>query len=135
DPRGPLERQCRRGRIHLRFELRQHFIGLALKKQRRALHVFGVVRLRDEADAGSRAALDLVEHAGPRAIREHRVLACAKLEDLLQQRHAFADCARTRKRTEVFMLPIERAAMKPELWKWVTRQADVGIALVVAKEN
>ena len=117
------------------LELRQYFIGLALKKQCRALNVLGVVGLRDETDTGSRAALDLVEHARPRAIREHRVLARAQLKDPLQQRHAFAHRTCARKRTEVFMLAVERAAMKPKLWKWVARQAHVWIALVVAKEN
>src|SRR4051794_18597561 len=76
-----------------------------------------------------------MEHARARAIGEYRVLARPKLKNLLQECHAFAHRTRARKRTEVAMLAIERAAMKPKLRKRVARQAHVWIALVVAVEN
>ena len=135
DARRALERERRCGLVHLDLELGQHQVRLALQEEHRALDVLAIVRFGNQPDARTAAALDLVQHAGPRAVREHRVLAGADLEDLLQERHALADRAGARIRTEVAVLPVEPAAMEAELRKRIGGQADVRIALVVAKDD
>ncbi len=135
DPRGALEFQCRTRLVHLRLELRQHLGRLSLQEQHRALHVVRVVGRGDEADAGRAATRDLVQHARARAVGEHRVLAGAQLEHLLQQRHSLAHRARARERAEVPVLAIELAAMEGELRKRFAGQADVRVALVVAEQD
>ena len=106
-----------------------------MQKQRGAANVFGVIGLRDQADARPGAALDLMEHARPRTIGEDGVLAGSELKDFLQQRHAFPNRAGAWKRTEISMLAVERAAVETELRKGVARKTNVGITLVVAIQN
>src|SRR5581483_7694049 len=89
----------------------------------------------DEPDAGRRAALDLMQHAGPRAIGENGVLAGANLEYLLERRDAVAYRTGARERSEVLVLAVERAAMKAKLRKGIAGKAHVRIALVVAEED
>ena len=84
---------------------------------------------------GAGAAGDLVQHAGTRAVGEHRGLAGAQLEDLLQQRHALAHGAGTGERAEVAVAAVEPAAMEAQLRKGFAGEADVGIALVVAEQD
>src|SRR6266704_499932 len=86
--RRALECKRRRSLVHLPLQMLEHLRRLALQEERRVLYVLLVLAFRDQPDAGPRAALDLIEHAGPRAIGEHAGLAGAQLEHLLQQRHA-----------------------------------------------
>ena len=134
-PRRALEGERCRRLVHLHLELRQHLVGLALQEQDRTLHVLAIIGLRDEADARRAAPLDLVQHARPRPVREHRVLAGAQLKDLLQERHPLAHGARARERTEVAVLAVEAAAVEAQLREPVAGEAHVGIALVVAEED
>src|SRR4029079_375672 len=99
------------------------------------LHVLLVIGFVDQGHAGGRAPLDLMQHAVPRAVREHRGAARAQLKHLLQQRNALAYRAGARKRSEIAMLAIERTAMEAQLRGRVARQANVRIALVVAIED
>ena len=133
--RRALEFERGRRRLHLRLQLDQHFIRLAAQEQRRAFDVVAIFLFADEAHAGRGAALDLVEHARPRTVGEHRVLARAQHEDLLQRRDAVADRARAGERSEVPVAAIERAAMEAQLRKRIARDADVRIALVVAEQD
>src|SRR5205814_10612380 len=103
--------------------------------QDRALHIVAIVGFFHQADAWATAALDLVEHARPRAVGEHRVFSRAKLEDLLQECHPFAHRPGTGERSEIAVLPVKLAPMEPQLRKWVAREAHIRIALVIAKEN
>jgi hypothetical protein len=70
------------------------FGRLSLQEQHGAPHVLRVVGLAHVADARTAAALDLIKHARPRPVGEHRVLAGPDLEHLLQMRHTVANCAR-----------------------------------------
>ena len=81
---GLLEIELGRGRFHA---LRQRLLDLAVAAAEEAAHLVhdgAVFRLVDAADAGRRAALDLVLQAGPRARREHAVGAGAQREGALQ---------------------------------------------------
>ena len=133
--RRALEFERLRGLLHLRLHLGQHFARAALQEQRGALHVLAVLVLRDEAHARRGAALDLVEHARPRAVGEYRVVASAQHEHLLQQGDAFTHRARAGERPEVAVAAVERAAVEAQLRKLLAGQADVRIALVVAEQD
>ena len=65
--RGALELEVGRGLVHA---LRQRLLNLAVAAAQKAAHLVDdgvVLGLVDAADAGRRAALDLVLQAGPRA--------------------------------------------------------------------
>ena len=111
-PRRALERERRGGLLHLSLQERQHLVGLALQKKRRVPDILLIFGLRDQAHARTRAALDLIEHAGPRAVDEDAVLAGAQLKDFLQQRHPFAHRTRAREGSEIAMRLVELAAME-----------------------
>ena len=134
-PRRALEGERRGGLVHLQLELALHLVSLALQEQHGALDVLAVVGFADEPDARPAAARDLVQHARPRTVREHRVLAGAQLEHLLQERHALAHGACARERPEVAVLLVEPAAMEPQLRERIAGEAHVGIALVVAEQD
>ena len=135
DARGALELELGAGAFHLRLELRQHLRRLSLQEEHRAPHVVGIVGFADEAHTRRAAALDLIQHARARAVREHRVLARADLEHFLQVRHSLAHRAGARKRAEITMRPVELAAMEAQLRKFFAGEADVRVALVVAEED
>ena len=126
--RRALELERSRRCFHLCLQLDQHFIRLAAQEQRRAFDVVAVFVFTDEADAGRRAALDLIEHARPGTVGEQH-------EHLLQRRDAIADRARAGERPEIPVTAIKRAAMEAQLRKRIARDADVRIALVVAEQD
>ena len=135
DLRRALEckRSCRL--VHLPLQMLEHFGRLALQEQGRILHVLLVLPLGDQADARAGATLDLVEHAGARAVDEHAGLAGAQLEHLLQQGDALAHGACARKRPEVRMRLVQLAAMEAQLREAFAGEAKVGVALVVAEDD
>jgi hypothetical protein len=90
----------------MRSVSRAHEVVLAsAQEQRRVLHVARVVLLADQPGAWRRAAMDLVQQAGSRAVGEHRVLAGAQPEYLLQQLDALAHGRRMREGAEVARWP------------------------------
>ncbi len=101
----------------------------------RALDVLRVGFGADQSYAGRGAAADLVQQAGPRSVLEHRVLAGAKAKHPLQQLDALAHCTRVGKRSEVAVGLVHRAAVKAKARKLPAAHHQVGIGLVVAKED
>jgi hypothetical protein len=111
-----------------------------------------VVLRGDQLHAGTRAALDLVQQAGPGSVGEHRVLAGAQAEHLLQQLDGFLHRPGARIRPEVAVLAVDRAAVVatrgntsgglPARARFVEAQLvrravdlQVGVALVVAEQD
>ena len=70
---------------HLCLQFFHHLLLLTQQKALGVAHIAGVIGRADQAHAGARAAADLVKQARPRTIVEHRVLAGAQLEHLLDQ--------------------------------------------------
>ena len=144
-----LETECLRVRHHLRPQGIDQLLLLALEKALGVRDVAGIVGRLDEADARARATLDLVQQAGPRAVREHRVLAGPKVEDLLQQLDRFLHRPGARKRPEVTMALVDGAAVVGDSRKARRRghagraggrharagDLQVRIALVVAEQD
>ncbi len=91
------------------------------------MDVLGVSRFAHQIDAGRRAAPDLVQQAGSRAVGKHRVLAGAEAEHLLQQLDALPHRPGVGKRAEVMVLAVEAAAMKSETRKAVPGQHEIWI--------
>ena len=90
----------------------------------------------DPADAGRRAALDLVEQAGPGARREHRIRAAAQQERPLQRRQRAVDRPGRGERPEVVAGRRLRAAMLEHARKgMVAGDEDAGKRLVVAQQD
>src|SRR6266705_3200439 len=100
--------------LHAGLEPFERGVAAALEVELRALDVFRVSRGGDVSHARCRAAPDLVEQAGPRAVLEDRVLAGAQPKHPLQQLDALAHRARVRKRTEVVVGLVHRPAVKAE---------------------
>ena len=132
---GALEFHRLRGLCHLRREL---FLDLGRAPREIPLgvaHLRGIVGLGDLADAGGRAALDLVLQAGARAALEHGVGAVAQLEHPLQLPQRPVDRTRRRERAVIAALVAPRAAMLADHRIVVGRHEDVGKALVVAQST
>ncbi len=131
-----FEAQSGRGGFHLPGQALDHLRMPATQEQLGQAHVGGVVRLRDQSHAGRLATLDLVHQAGPRAMREHRFLAGAQQKCLLDQLDALAHRQPVGERAEVARFLLESAAMVEQARKLAApRQANVGIGLVVAKQD
>ncbi len=99
--RGALELQLRGRLFHPRLQLCVHFAAAAFKHLHRGAQVFGVKLFGDEADAGRRAASDLVLQAGPAAVGEERIPAIADAKQLLDRLQRFFHRARAGERPEV----------------------------------
>ncbi len=142
-----LELQRLGVRHHLRLQLVDHLLLIhRAGSARHCVHVARVVGLRDQPDAGPRAALDLVQQAGPRAVGEDRVLAGAQAEDLLHQLDRLLDGPRIGVGAEVAVLAVHRAAEVAHARKTLglrgalvrgpnSRDLQVGVALVVAEQD
>src|SRR5690606_42012641 len=78
---------------------------------RRALNGARVVVGMHGANAGSRAAADLVQQAGPRPVGEHRVFTGAQAEYFLQDLYGLAHGPRVGKRPEKLAALIGGAAV------------------------
>ena len=111
-------------------------LALALEEARRLLDQPAVVLEADLAGAGRRAALDLIEQAGPRAALEHGIRAGAQQERPLQHVDGAVDSAGRGERPEVVALAVARAAMLEDLRRLVlARDQDVGEGLVVPEQH
>ncbi len=96
---------------HLGLQRVHQLLLLALQEALGVGDVLGIVLDRDVVDARARAALDLIEQARPRAVREHRVLAGAQVKHLLHQLDRVLHRPGGRKRAEVAVLLVDRAAV------------------------
>ncbi len=134
--RGALEIEVFGGLLHLPGNLGLHLLAAAGEEILRLLDEFGIVRRRDLAGARARAALDLVEQAGPRAALEDRIGAGAEQERPLQRIDGAADRARRGERPEIVALARARAAMLEDAGRrMVAGQHDVGERLVVPHQH
>ena len=97
--------------LHPLLQFAHHVVGIAAQKAHRAVDVLRVARRVDQPDAGRAAAVDLVQQAGTRAVREHRVLAGAQPEHLLQQLDAVLDRPGVRVRPEILSAAVDCAAV------------------------
>ena len=116
-------------------ELLDHVVSLPSRNCAAWSHVAAYCSARDRAHARRRAAPDLVQQARARAVREHRVVAGAQAEDLLQVADGLADRPRARERAEVAVALRVRAAIEADLRELVAGDQDVAVALVVAEED
>ena len=119
--------------LHPVLKLMHHVVGIPAQKAHRAVDVLRVARRVDQSDAGRAAAVDLVQQAGTRAVREHRVLAGAQPEHLLQQLDAVLDCPGVRIRPEILSAAVDCAAVVRDAGKLVVRELQIRIRLVVAE--
>ena len=126
-----LELQRLGARHHLRLQRIHQLLLLALQEALGVGDVARVVVGRDVVDARARAALDLVEQARPGAVGEHRVLAGAQVEHLLDQLDRVLHRPGGRERAEVAVLLVDRAAVVGDARKAVRLDLQVRIALVV----
>jgi hypothetical protein len=126
-----LELQRVGARHHLRLQRVHQLLLLALQEALGVGDVARVVLGRDVVDAGARAALDLVQQARPRPVGEHRVLAGAQVEHLLDQLDRVLHRPGGRKRAEVAVLLVDRAAVVGDARKAMRLDLEIGIALVV----
>ncbi|MNM65846.1 hypothetical protein D3C81_773080 [compost metagenome] len=79
--------------------------------------------------------MDLMQQARAGAVVEHRILAGAQLEHLLQDLHAFAHRVGARKRAEVLVLAVRRAPVIGHARELVACQLEKWIRLVVAEQD
>ena len=96
---------------HLRLQPVHDLLLLALQEALGVRHISRVVVGGDQLHARTRAALDLVQQARPAAVVEHRVLAGAQPEHLLQQLDRFLDRPGAGVRAEIAMPLIDRATV------------------------
>ena len=96
----------------------------------------GIVVERDLAGAGARAALDLVEQAGPRAVLVIAVGAGAQQERALQRVEGAEHGARAGEGAEIVAGRVARAAVLDEPGRRMAgADQDIGKALVVAQHH
>ena len=133
---GALEFEIGRGLVHA---LRQRLLDLAVAAAQEAAHLVddgAVLGLVDAADAGRRAALDLVLQAGPGAGREHAVRAGAQREGALQRVERAVDRGGRGEGAEILVARVAHAAVLGELRPFgVAADDDVGERLVVAQQH
>ena len=134
--RRTLEFEVGRSLVHA---LRQRLLDLAVAPAQKAAHLVddgAVLGLVDAADAGRRAALDLVLQAGPGARREHAVGAGAQREGALQGVERAVDRGGRGEGAEILVGGIAHAAVLGELRPFgVAADDDVGERLVVAQQH
>ena len=136
DLRGALELEPPGGLLHARLQLRRHLLAAALEHLDRRGHVLRVGLARDQADAGRRAAPDLVLQARAAAVGEEAVAAVADAEQLLQLVERVAHRAGIGERTEVALPGAARPAVEGEAREaMLVAQLDVGKALVIAQDD
>src|SRR5206468_3852091 len=123
------------GCVHLVAQAADHVVFAPLEEQHGVRHVLGVLPGRDQAGARLGAAVELVQQAGARAVLEHRVLAGAQAEHALQEVDALAHRVGVRKRAEIAVLPVLRAAVEAEARELVPGDGQVRIGLVVAEQD
>ena len=136
EDRGELEIH-RLGRLgHQPPELLLDLGRLAAEEVLRVADQLGIAGFVDAADAGRRAAADLVEQAGPRAVGEEAVGAAPQQEQFLQRVERRADRAGAGERAVILALVPPRAAMELDAREvMVLAQQDEGEAFVVAQQH
>ena len=113
-----------------------HCAALAEQEGLGLAHQFVVAGLVDLAHAGRRAALDLVEQAGPVSVLEHAVGAGAEQERLFQRGDGAVNRLGTGEGAEVVALALVRAAVLGDPGEVVLAgEHDVGEGLVVAQQH
>jgi hypothetical protein len=130
-----LEAQRVGGRLHARADAGEQLVVLALQEHRRADDVGGVIGCADRLHARPATAADLVQQAGPRAVGEHRVLAGAQAEHLLQDVHALAHRVGIGVGPEVAVGLVGRPPVIAQARVGMPGEHDIGVGLVVAEED
>ena len=139
DRRGLLEGEVLARRLHLRLELGLDGAAAAGQERPGLLDQRGIVLGPDPADAGCRAALDLILQAGPGAVLEDAVGARADREGAQQRAERLVDRARRGERAEIVAVLALGAAMpadpRERLLLRGLADIDVGERLVVAQDD
>jgi hypothetical protein len=134
--RGPLELHVVGGLLHLLGHAGDHRPALAAQEVLRLLDQLAVVLQAYEAGAGRSAALNLVQHAGPRAGLVDAVRARAQQEGLLQGVQRAIDRPGAGERSEIVALDRMCAAVLAKLGRLViAANDDLGETLVVAQQD
>src|SRR5690606_8296001 len=128
-----LEATLGRRRAHLRFEVTLELGVLPLEKEDHVLDVLEVSLPADQPHARSRAAPELVFHAGSRTPAKEAVRAIAKREDLLDDPEHLAHGARRAVRAEVEVAVLLVATDHPQPRPGLREgdlDADVGLVVL-----
>ena len=134
--RGPLELQLLGRRLHLQRQLFLHGAGAAGEEGAGLAHQLRIVGVAHLAGAGTGAALDLVQQAGPRAIFIIAVGARAQQEGALQRVDGAIHRPHAGERPVIIPRPVARAAMLGDLRRHVIGgDEDVGKRLVVPQQH
>ena len=113
-----------------------HGAAAAGKEILRLANQLAVVGQRDFACAGRRAALDLIEQTGPRAVGVIAVGAGAQQEGALQRAERSMHRAGAGERPKIIALDVARAAMFGDARRVVIAgDENIGKALVVAQQH
>ncbi len=124
------------GLAHRRLHGGAHRLAAAGEEVLGLLHERLVAIKADLAGAGRRAALDLVEQAGPRAAVEDGIRARAQEEGALERVDRAADRTGRGEGAEIVALARARAAMLGDLRRLVVAgDEDVGERLVVPEQH
>src|SRR3546814_8089325 len=83
--RGEFEIHRIRFALHRCAQLALHLRRFAREKILRVPGQFRIIRFTDPSDTGSRAALDLIEQAGPRAIGARAIGTASEEKKFLQR--------------------------------------------------
>ncbi|MHC2575733.1 hypothetical protein ACVMHR_000472 [Bradyrhizobium diazoefficiens] len=132
--RGGLEFELIGRLLHLAGELLLHRMALAGEEVGRLAHQGRIAGEINLAGAGTGAAADLVEQAGPAAALEEGIGAGADQERALQRRDGAVDGACGGERAEIASGPGLRSAVLQDLRRPVVAgDQDIGKRLVVAQ--
>ncbi len=121
--------------FHLVAQRFNHIVFTAFQEELGALHVFRIALGGNQPGARRSAAPDLMQEARARAVLEHGVLAGTQAKHALQQLDALTHRVCMRKRPEVAVALVARTAVKAEPGELVPGDHQVGIRLVVAKQD
>ena len=89
----------------------------------------------DGADTGRAAAIDLRQQTRAAAVGEDGVFAAAQPKYFLQHLDTFLHGPGAWVGTEVLPIAVDTPAVIRESWPFMTTELDVGVGLVVAKQN
>src|SRR6185436_13790402 len=120
---------------HLPGQFLDHVVFAPFEEQHGIRHVFRIGPGGDFPGARRGTAVDLVQQAGARAVREDRVLARPQPEYPLQELDALAHRGGVREWPEIAVFPVLGAAVEAQAGKFVPCDHQVGIGLVVAKQD
>ena len=120
---------------HLDLQVANDLLRFTQQKALDVAHVAPIVGGADLAYAGARAAVDLVQQAGPRAVAENRVLAGAQLEQLLHQLDRLLDRPGVGIGPKVAVLAVDGTTKVGHPRIGVVDDLQVRVALVVAEQD